>query len=255
MPWQTGRSRAVRLHKRVAVIDWGPGKAWWPGWPRGPREARGALCTESDAGVSRLPFLSFESVHPRTSRPPREANLSLVPRPSVRTRRSSEAGLPLGSFLGGGQHSAVGAEDQAGLTLLPLGSRGALLASDARFSLRPRWSGEARVPRLALRSVGHGHCSVLLLRHVDDGPREAGGPGRPRLPHAVLAWVTFLSLGSFFSFWSLGSSRALLAGKARKARGAVGTGFSLGPRRASYSRIPLGSRLARRSLRPISTSS
>lgn len=254
MPWQTGRSRGARLHKCVAVVDRGPGKAWRPRRPRRPWEAGWALCTKSDAGVSWLPFLSFESIHPRTSRSPREADLSFVPRPSVRTRRSSEAGLPLGSFLGRGQHSAVGTEDHAGLTLLTLGSRGALLASEAHFSLRPSWSGEACVPRLALGSVGHGHRSVLLLRHVDHRPRESGGPGGPWLPHAVLAWVTFLSLGSFFSFWTLGSSHTLLAGEARKATGAIGTDFSLGPWWASYSRIPLGSRLAGRSLQPISTS-
>lgn len=163
MPWQTRSSHRARLHKCVAVVDRVPGKAWWPWWPWRPWEARWTPCTKSDAGVSWLPFLSFESIHPRTARPPGEANLSFVPRPSVGTRRSSEAGLPLGSFLGRGQHSAVGTEDHAGLTLLTLGSWGSWLATDARVSLRPSWSGEACVPRLALDPMGYGHCSVLLL--------------------------------------------------------------------------------------------
>lgn len=30
----------------------------------------------------------------------------------------------------------------------------------------------------------------VLLRQVDDGPRDSGGPGGARLPHSVLAWVT-----------------------------------------------------------------
>lgn len=163
MPWQTRRSRGARLHKCVAVVDRGPGKAWRPWWPWWPWEARWTPCTKSDAGVSWLPLLSFESIHPRTARSPGEANLSFVPRPSIRTRRSSEAGLPLGSLLGRGQHSAVGTEDHARLTLLTLGTRGARLATDARVSLWPSWSREACVPRLALDSTGHRHCSVLIL--------------------------------------------------------------------------------------------
>lgn len=250
MPWQSWRSRAARLQKRVRVVDRSPRKAWGP-W--GPRGARQTLHTKPDAGVSWLPFLPFQAVHPGATRPSGEANLSLVPRPSVWPRGSSEAGLTLGSFLGGGQHSAIGAKDCTRLTLLALGSWEALLAFGAQVSLRPGWSGKASEPGAALGSWHAGHCSVLL-RHVDDRPWGSRGSREAWLPHSVLPWVAFLSLGPFFSFWPLGSSRALSAGEAGEPGTSICSDFSLSARWPSWSRIPLDSRQAGRSLWPVSTS-
>lgn len=157
VPWQSWGSRAAGLHKRVAVIDRSPSGAWGP-W--GPGWARRTPQAESHAGISRLPLLPFQSVHPGATRPSGEANLSLVPGPPIWTRGSSEARLTLGSFLGRGQWSAVGAEDCAWLALLALGSREARLAFGAQVTLWPGRSGEACKPRAALGARHARHRSV-----------------------------------------------------------------------------------------------
>lgn len=250
MPWQSRGSRAARVHKCVAVVDRSPGRTWGP-WR--PRWARWTPHAESHAGVPRLPLLPFQSIHPGTPRPSRESDLSLVAGPPIRTRGSSEAGLTLGSFLGGGQCSAVRAEERARLSLLTLGSRDALLAFGAQVSLWPGWSGEASEARTAL-GAWHARQHSVLLRHVDD---RSWGSRRSReswLPHSILPWVSFLSLSPLFSFWSLGSSCTLSAWEAGEARCSVCSNFSLAPWWPHSSRIPLDSGRARRSLQPVSTS-
>lgn len=224
VPWQSWRSGAARLHEGVAVIDRSPRRAWGSWRPRG---TGWTPHTKADAGVSWLPFLPFQSVHPGATRPPGEADLPFVSWPPVRTRRSSEARLSLGSFLGGAQHAAAGAEDWARLALLALGARGAPLAFGAQITLWPSRSRKARVPRPALGARHACHRSVLL-RHVDDRPGGPGGSGEARLPHSIPPWVAFLSLGPFFSFGSLGSGCALSAREAGEAGRSIRSNFSLG---------------------------
>lgn len=159
VPWQSWRSWAARLHKHVAVIHRSPRKAWGP---RRPWGARQTPHSKSNAGESWLPLLSFQSIHSGATRPSGETDLSLVPGASVRARGSSEAGLSLGTLLGRGQHSTIGAEHCARLALLTLESRRALRACGAQVTLRPGWSGEAGEPRPALRSRHASQHSVLL---------------------------------------------------------------------------------------------
>lgn len=101
--------------------------------------------------------------------------------------------------------------------------------------------------------MGERHGSVLLWQ-VDDGAWSSGWSGGAWLPHPILPWVAFLSLGPLFSFWTLGSGHALSSREARESRGPVCTNLSLGPCWPSYSRIPLDSRQARGSLQPVSAS-
>lgn len=125
MPWLSQSPWLSRVHKSVAVKDRRPGGARGP-W--GPWGARRTLHPEAHAGGSRLPLLSFQSIDPGAPRPSGEADLPLVSWATIGARGSSEAGLPLGSFLGCSQCSAIRTKDLTRLTLLTLGSRGALLA-------------------------------------------------------------------------------------------------------------------------------
>lgn len=249
-PWQSWGPGAARLNKRVGVIDGRPGGAWGS-W--GPWGAGHSPHAKSEADVPRLPLLSFQSIHPGAARPPREADLALVPRTSVRARGSSEARLALGSFLGRGQGSAVGADDAARFPLLTLGSREALLAFGAQVAFRPSRSREACKAWAALRSRPAHHCSILL-RHVDHRPRGPRGPGQAGLPHSVLPWVSFFSLAPLFSFGSRGPSNALSPRKAWEAGGSVSANFSLGSRCPSRSRVPLESWGSGWSLQPFDAS-
>lgn len=250
MPWQSRGSRAARVHKCVAVVDRSPRRAWGP---RRPRWARWTPHSESHAGVPWLPLFPFQSIHPGTPRPSRESDLSLVPGPPVWTRGSSEAWLTLGSFLGGGQCSAIGAEERTRLSLLTLGSRDALLAFGAQVPLWPGWSREACEARAAL-GARHARQHSVLLRHVDNRPWGSGRSRESWLPHSILPWVSFLSPSPFFSFWSLGSSCTLSAREAGEPRCSICSNFSLAPWWPHGSRIPLDSGHSRRSLQPVGTS-
>lgn len=237
----------ARLHKRVAVVDGHPRGAWGAWRPRG---AGHSPHPKSEAGVSGFPFFSLQPIHPGATRPSRNADLTLVPRPPIRTRGSTEAWLSLGSFLGRAQGSAIRAEDTARLPLLTLGSWEALLASGTWVTLRSSRSREACEAGPALGPWCACHCSVLL-RHVDHGPWGSWGPRQAWLSHSILSWITSFSRAPFVSFGSRGSRYALSAREAREPIGSIGSSFSLGPRWPAGSRIPLESWRAGRSLWPI----